>query len=182
MFAFRCFLNIEIPVETFGTHCYLTHLSPCILVNANYFLFSDMKNKVVVKLIKWKYWFLHVIIIPKYHVVDSCDICECMGLFLLAKIKEFIDNGKISLIAVALYCDDLILVAKKHVKLLNEIKSKSTKIFKNENLILWEWTEGIEQNHLHVEFNLHENTHKPSKKNKMIQSISQLTVIIRGQY
>ena len=96
--------------------------------------------------------------------LDSCELCECVGLFLLAKTQESVDKGQIALVSIALYRDDLILVTRKHGKIINEVKSKLTKIFKSEDLILCEWTEGTEQNYLDIDFDLNENTYKPYKK------------------
>ena len=97
---------------------------------------------------------------------DSCELCELVGLFLLAKTNERLKekSKSIPLTSIALYRDDLILTVRKHGKMINVIKSEWTKIFHEENLILCEWEEGSKLNYLDIEFNLDEKSYKPFKK------------------
>ena len=72
---------------------------------------------------------------------DSCEFCEIIGLFLLAKIQDMIIKRDLKMI-IAIYRDDIILVTIKHGKTINSIKSILTKLFNEEKLVLCEWSEG----------------------------------------
>ena len=92
---------------------------------------------------------------------DSCELCELVGLFLLAKIK---DQKKEVISSIAIYRDDVIITLKKHGKQINETKSILTKLFKDEGLTLCEWDEGTKMTYLDIEFSLHDGTYRPFKK------------------
>ena len=97
--------------------------------------------------------------------LDSCELCELIGLFLLGKIKDNLGKMDPS-ISIALYRDDMILVIRKHGKIINETKSILTKMFKEQGLILCDWEEGPTQNYLDIEFDLEQNVYRPYKKLK----------------